>query len=72
MKAFMEKPDLTNEKDVLEEILRNKEKFITDIRNSPAVIRKNREAVEQLSTLKPPFPWDNDCAQKKDQDNSPK
>lgn len=62
----MEKQDRVDGKDLIEEILRNKEKFIQDIRNSPAVIRKNREAVEQLSKLKPPFPWDDDHPQKKD------
>lgn len=66
MKTFMEKQDRVDGKDLIEEILRNKEKFIQDIRNSPAVIRKNREAVEQLSKLKPPFPWDDDHPQKKD------
>lgn len=62
----MEKPERVDDEDWIEEILRNKEKFIRDIRNSPAVIRKNREAAEMLSTLKPPFPWDEDRAYNKD------
>jgi len=66
MKTFMEKQDRVNGEAWIEEILRNKEKFIEDIKNSPTVLRKNREAVEQLSKLKPPFPWDDDHAQKKD------
>ncbi|MGN7888585.1 hypothetical protein [Dyadobacter sp. 22481] len=52
--------------DWIEAILRDKEKFIRDVKNSPAVIRKNREAAEMLSKLKPPFPWDDDYVQKKD------
>lgn len=66
MKTFMEKQDRMDGETWIEEILRNKEKFIEDIKKSPAVLRKNREAVEQLSKLKPPFPWDDNHAQKKD------
>ncbi|SDE04725.1 hypothetical protein SAMN04487996_103196 [Dyadobacter soli] len=44
----------------LEELLKDKEKIIAAIKNSPSVIRKQQEAIEQLSKLKPPFPWDKD------------
>lgn len=60
MTTFMEKQERMNSEAWIEEILSNKEKFIQDIKNSPAVLRKNREAAEQLSKLKPPFPWDRD------------
>jgi hypothetical protein len=65
MESFMRKSERIDSEDWIEEILRNKEKFISDIKNSPAVLRKNREAAEMLSSLKPPFPWDNDSSQNK-------
>ena len=65
MTTFMEKQNQVDSEAWIEEILRNKEKFIADVKNSPAVLRKNQEAVEHLSKLKPPFPWDNDSSQNK-------
>jgi bacterioferritin (cytochrome b1) len=60
MITCMEKrQDMTSEA-MFEELLKNKEKVIEGIKNSPAVLRKQREAIEQLSKLKPPFPWDED------------
>lgn len=48
------------------ELLKDKDKIIEAVRNSPFFKRKHEEAVEQLSKLKPPFPWDDNHAQKKD------
>ncbi|MCF0070628.1 hypothetical protein LZD49_09105 [Dyadobacter sp. CY261] len=47
------------------ELLKDKEKIIAAIKNSPGLQRRNREAAEMLSKLKPPFPWDDDYAQKR-------
>jgi|GEM_PF-3268824 len=63
MKTFMERQEQVNREDWIKEILRDKEKFIKEIKKSPAVIRKNQEAVEQLSKLKPPFPWEDSTLQ---------
>lgn len=60
MKTSMETQNRVDGQSLIEEILKNKEKFIQDIKNSPAVLRKNREAAEYFSKLKPPFPWDED------------
>ncbi|WP_229240510.1 hypothetical protein [Dyadobacter sp. SG02] len=44
----------------LEELLKDKEKVIAIIKNSPYLNRKHEEAAEHLSKIKPPFPWDRD------------
>ncbi|WP_229220151.1 hypothetical protein [Dyadobacter beijingensis] len=58
----MEKQENVDQDAWIEDLLKDKEKFIEGIKNSPAVIKKNREAIEQLSKLKPPFPWIDDCS----------
>lgn len=56
MEISMKKGNRVDGEDWIAEILSNKERFIADIKNSPAILRKNREATEQLLNLKPRLP----------------
>lgn len=65
MNTHMEKHKKMESEAWMEEILKDKEEIIAAIKNSPGLLRRNREAAEMLSRLKPPFPWDNDGSQNK-------
>ena len=66
MNTHMEKHKELESEAWMEELLKDKERIIAAIKNSPGLQRRNREAAEMLSKLKPPFPWDDHYAQKKD------
>ena len=66
MNTYMEKNKEAEYEAYMAKILKDKDKIIEAVRNSPFFKRKHDEAVEQLSKLQPPFPWDDDRAQKKD------
>lgn len=66
MNTCMEKNKEMKYEARMAELLKDKDKIIAAVRNSPFFKRKHEEAVEQMSKLKPPFPWDDNHAQKKD------
>jgi hypothetical protein len=58
MSTCMEKHKQMDYEASLEELLKDKEKVIAIIKNSAYLDQKHEETLEQLSKVKPPFPWD--------------
>jgi len=54
----MEKHTTQEHEAILEELLKDKDRIIEAVKNSPSLKKKNEKAAEDFAKLQRPFPWE--------------